>query len=147
MHRQLALLLKFALAITLLGGAFSLTGCCGEQTVESQEARYKRDLDKLDLLKVNASKKEKKDIEEKKEEFEKDHGDLTSSGDARIKDLGALCSRIETYESEMNKKLNPVAEVKKDDKNKKDGKKDDKKDDKKDGKKDDKKDKKKDKKK
>ena len=126
MPRFVAFALHFCLLFVV---GLGLTGCCGEPSGEGAEARYKADMDKTDLLKIDAKKDDKKEIEKKAKSFKKEYEAISSTGEERIKEVNALSRRVETYNTEMQKRVGDKDKDKKDkdkkdkDKKKKKGKK------------------------
>lgn len=102
MTRFLKIFVAMMLSAALL---FQFSGCCGEPTVEQQEASYKLNIDKLDTLKTKVDTRTAKVIDDKKRDFDRDFTKAMNKGsdEEKIEALRSLNSRISTFQSGLNK--------------------------------------------
>ena len=93
-----------ARAALLVGLALTFMAC-GTPTVEYQLTRFQKAMDSLDIL---ASKQPqlRMDIDRKKLEFAAEFEKVRGlQGDEGSKTIGALCSRVEQYHSQLNPQM------------------------------------------
>jgi len=88
------LALMVGLALTLMA--------CGTPTVEYQLSRFQKAMDSLDIL-ATKQPQLRMDIDRKKLEFAAEFEKVRGlQGDEGSKTIGALCSRVEQYQSQLN---------------------------------------------
>jgi septal ring factor EnvC (AmiA/AmiB activator) len=97
----------------LLAGSLALAvAACGTPTVDGAESRFKANKDKISVL-TTKQPANKAEFDKKIAEFDKEHTDAIAAGtdEEKIKKLGALNSRMDTYIASVEK-ANPAEAAK-----------------------------------
>lgn len=96
MKTRILSILTLVLAVALAAGA----GC--KQTVDNQRTRYQAVKDRLDAL-ATKNPTMREGIQLKLAEYEREFKDAEAKGgDAAVKAMSAVCSRMEEYERQLN---------------------------------------------